>query len=208
MATEFLRRIRKEIKINLEALHEIVIAVSERVNRKVQILKLHWQASAVFQHLESIHEDLGASLCSLFAQNGDLRGRESERHAIEARLVEAASRVRVLKKELAQIDALVRELEVDTLREDLLKIQQDLSTRSATIERVLVTEGSAVIGRSISQCELSPATRVIAVFRGPTLLAAEENLVFRAGDIVVLLGPGAELKKVLPRFVERQRATA
>ena len=42
MTAEFLQRIRKEFTLTLTGLRETVLAISERVNRKVQVLKLHW----------------------------------------------------------------------------------------------------------------------------------------------------------------------
>ena len=107
-----------------------------------------------------------------------------------------------------QIDALVRELEADTLREDLVRIQQDLTVRAATLERISVARGSAVLGQPVSQLSLPPATRVVAVCRGPAFLVVDQQLVLRAGDIVILIGPRAELKTAVSQFLEPQRVSA
>ena len=208
MTTEFVQRIRKEVSINLDTVREIIIGLSERVNRKGQTLKLHWQAASLSDQRESILQELGASLSTLLAQASGLPARDSDRQGAEAQVAEAASRVRTLKKELTQIDALVRELEADTLREDLLRIQQDLTVRAATLERISVAQGSSVVGLPVSQLALPPATRVVAVLRGPSFLAVNQQLVLRAGDIVILVGPRAELKTVVSQFIVPQRASA
>lgn len=206
MTAELLSRLRKELTINLAVLRETVLAISERVNRKVQLLKLHWQASYISHTIDSNHRSLGAQLFPLASAGGDLKQHEPALHRQEAAglLAAATSQVRLLKKELGQVDALVRELEVEAMREDLLKIQQDLSTRSATIERVHVAQGSRAMGRSISQLGLSPTTRVATVLRGPALVPPTETLVFRSGDLVVLVGPRVEVRRLLPCFVEQQ----
>ena len=90
------------------------------------------------------------------------------------------------------------------MREDLLRIQQDLSTRSATMERVQVARGAWAVDRSISQMGLSPTTRVAAVLRGPALLHLTDSLVFQSGDLVVLVGPQVEVRRLLPYFVDQQ----
>jgi len=208
MTAEFLQRIRKEISVTQDAVREVVIGVSERVNRKVQTLKLHWRAASLSDQRESALQELGAYLATFLAQTSGLPERDSERQGAEARLVEAASRVRGLKKESMQIDALVRELEADTLREDLLRIQQDLTVRAATLERISVAQGSSVVGLAVSHLSLPSATRVVAVCRGPSFLAVDQHLVLRAGDIVILVGPRAELKTVVSQFTESQRVSA
>ncbi|MBI4401463.1 MAG: hypothetical protein HY581_07520 [Nitrospirae bacterium] len=208
MTAEFLQRIRKEVTINLEALREIVIAISERVNRKVQILKLHWQAAKVLTQVESVHRDLGESVCTLLPHDGEGHGLELDRPKIQAKLAEAASRLRQLKKELGHIDSMARELESETVQEDLFKIQYDLAARSASIERVQVVPGAAAIGCSVGQLRLTPTTRVVAIFRGATLLTSLDTVVVQSGDVVVLLGLRTDLKSVVPIFIEKQRATA
>lgn len=208
MTTEFLHRIRKELTITLTGLHEVVIAVSERVNRKVQILKLHWQASAVDQQIESIHQKIGEQIIALLAQDGSTPSREPQRQEIEHRLAEATSRIRVLKNDLTQVEALMRELEAETLRETLLKLQHDLFARAVSLERVVVGHGAAASGRSAAQLGLAASTHVVAVLRGATLLGQPEAIAFRPGDIVLLIGRREDLHTDVLTFTQRQRALA
>lgn len=208
MTADFLQRIRKEVSVNVDTVREVVIGLSERVNRKVQILKLHWRAASLSGQREAILQELGGYLAALLAQASGLPARDSDRQGAVARVEEAASRVRTLKKELTQIETLVRELEADTLQEDLLRIQQDLTVRAATFERISVAEGSSVVGLPVSQLALPPATRVVAVLRGPSLLAVDQQLGLHAGDIVILVGPRAELKTVVSQFTVPQRVSA
>jgi len=205
MTAELLSRIRKELTMNLAVLREAVLAISERVNRKAQLLKLHWQASYLSHSMDSSHRVLGAQLFPLVSCAGDLKRHESapDRSDAAGLLSAATLQVGLLKKELGQVETLVRELEVEAIREDLLKIQQDLSTRYATIDRVHVARGSWAVGRSISQMGLSPTTRVAAVLRGPALLHPD-TLVFQSGDLVILVGPLVEVKQLLLCFVEQQ----
>jgi len=208
LTSDFFQRIRKELSIDLDTVREIVLGLSERVNRKVQIVKLHWRAASLSEQQDTVLQELGGYLATFFAHTDGLSARFSDREGTAARIEDTASRVRMLKKELAQIGALVRELETDTLREDLLKIQQDLTLRAAAFERFSVAQGSPVVGLPVSQLALPPATRVVAILRGPSFLAVNQQAVLHAGDIVILVGPRAELKAAVSQFVVPQRASA
>lgn len=73
MTAELLSRIRKELTINLAVLREAVLAISERANRKAQLLKLHWQASLISHKMDSSHRALGAQLFPLLSSGGELK---------------------------------------------------------------------------------------------------------------------------------------
>ncbi len=208
MTTEFLHRIRKELTITLTGLHEVVIAVSERVNRKVQILKLHWQASAVDQQIESIHQRVGEQIIARLTQDGAAANPDSNRLEIDRLLAEATSRIRVLKGDLGQVEALMRELEAETLRETLLKVQHDLFTRTASLERVVISHGAAASGRSPAQLGLAASTHVVAILRGTAILAQPDSIALRPGDIVILIGRQDDLPTDTQLFTQRQRALA
>jgi hypothetical protein len=208
MTTEFFRRIRKEFTLTARGIHETVLAVAERVNRKVQVLKLHWQAATLCDQIEALQQTLGASLCDLLARQTDSRTPEIGRQSLEGHLGEIASRIRLLKKELLQVDPQVRQIESEALREDLLNLERDLFLRAATIERLRVVPGAPACGLTAGQLGLPPTVRVVALLRGPALLLSFDSTVFRAADAVILLGQRDELKSVLPLFLERKRATA
>jgi hypothetical protein len=208
MTAEFLRRIRKEFALTATGIRETVLAVAERVNRKVQILKLHWQAASLADQIEHLHRQLGIALCEALAQHDGRRAAEPSPGPAELHLAEIASRVRLLKQELLQVDPRVRQIESEALREDLLNLERDLFLRSATLERLRVVPGAPASGCSAGQMGLPASVRVVAVLRGPSLLLSFDTILFRPGDTVILLGLRDELKTVLPLFLERKRATA
>lgn len=208
MTTDFLRRIRKEFTFSAKGIQETVLAIAERVSRKVQILRLHWQAASLSGQIEQLHQQLGAALCAVLAPQGDRQTHDISRGTTEHHLADIASRVRGLKEALAQVDPRVRQIESEALREDLLTLERDLFQRSATIERLRVVHGSAASGNSAGQLGLPASVRVMAVLRGPSLLLNFETVLFKPGDTVILLGLRDELKSVLPLFLERKRATA
>lgn len=207
MTTEFVRRIRKEFTLTARGIHETVLAIAERVNRKVQILRLHWQAASLSGRIERLHQQLGATLCVELAPH-DGHAHEISHGTTEQHLTDISSRVSTLKKELLLVDPRVRQIESEALREDLLNLERDLFYRSATIERLRVVPGAPASGCPVGQLGLPASVRIVAVLRGPSLLLSFETVLFRPGDMVILLGLRDELKPVLPLFIERKRATA
>jgi len=55
MSLELLGRIQQELSITGSAIYETVMALAERTNRKVQVLKLHSQASTLINQIEQVH---------------------------------------------------------------------------------------------------------------------------------------------------------
>ena len=209
MAGDFLHRLRKRARLNLEALHEGVIAVSERVSRKVQIISLHWQAAGVQAEIDALQGSAGSQLVDLaddherlpLASFSDFSEIGQKAHGI---LSDITVRLAWLRRELQRIDMLIRELEAETLREDLLKLQQDLSVRGAGVTRLNIPPQSIAIGRTADELGMPPAVRVAAVFRGPVVLS--DTVPLRRGDTIVVTGPIAEVREFTDQLMRRAPA--
>lgn len=213
MTFDFLNRIRKELTLTGQAIYETVLAISERVNRRVQILQLHWQAAAVTNRLETLHREVGAHVCQTlsFSPLTPFRQAPAVHDSIEftKRLNTASDTASRLKHNLLQVDSRIRELKLETVHDNLLKFQQDLAMRSTTLERVVVTRGASVIGRTLADLPLAATTHIVAVFRGPFLLPPVDSLAFRADDVVIVVGLHEDLERLLPAFyTHRPRSTA
>lgn len=205
MTAEFLYRIRKEVTITLAAVRETVLAVAERVNRKVQVLQLHYQAAHVSDRMRSIHQDVGVRLADALTETAGaddplMRGQ------VEPLLAESASRLRLLKQELARIDARIGQMELETVREELFQIHRDLSMRSAAMRRVVLEAGSEAIGRAVRDLPL-PSSRVAAVLRGSALLTAVDEVVLQQGDVVVIVGVEEDLTRGVLRVFGKPRSS-
>ncbi len=209
MTIEFLHRIRKELTITVTGAYETVIVIAERVNRKVERLKLDWKASKIYHDMELIHQEAGQYLTSSATQpDQSLAEVDVDRKEFESRLATAAARIRLLRDELALIERARRELETDALRDTLLAVHHDLFQREGTIERIVVAGGTAALGATVEQLALSPSSHVCALLRGPLLLPNPSTTPLRAGDIVILVGRSDELRHDLAKFTAKQRASA
>lgn len=208
MTLELLGRVHKELSITGHAFYETILSISELVNRKVQIIRLHWQASTLLQHIDDVTAKVGQQIV---AQVSDRllyqRQPDSVVGAIDQTLAGAVSRVQELKQSLLGVDAQIRELKIETVHQDLLSLQRDLALRSGGIERLTVVRGATAAGQPLSALPPSSSAYVATVLRGPFLLAPTDDLLFRPGDIVVLIGAQTELAQLVSWFTGQRPLT-
>ena len=211
MTFELLGRVHKELSITGHAFYETVLSISELVNRKVQIIRLHWQASTLLQQIDDVTARLGQHIAvqvsdrMLYQNHPD--SPDSVVGVIDQMLADAVSRVQELKQSLIGVDAQIRELKVETVHQDLLSLQRDLALRAGGMERLTVVRGAAAAGQPLSALPRYSSAYVATVLRGSFLLAPTDDLLFRPGDIVVLIGSQAELNQLVSWFTGQRPLT-
>lgn len=207
MSLELLGRIQQELSITGSAIYETVLAFAERVNRKVQVLRLHSQASSLLSQIEQVHGELGRQIAALCAKRPPFSHESTlPSDQLERLLGQAGDRIQQLKRTLSSVDSQIRELKVETIHHELLTLQQDLSLRAAAIERLPVLQGSPVIGRALAEVALPASVRLVTVLRGPFLLPPDDALVLRVDDILVLIGLQADLAQLASEFTQTRSA--
>jgi hypothetical protein len=205
MSLEFLARLHQELTITGSAFYEAILAISERVNRKVQIIRLHWQATALLERIEQLTGEVGQQIVDHVARRFLLRDQSDPRfQTLETALTRATTNVQELKRSLVRIDTQIRELKLEAIHDDLLRLQRDLRIRSAAIERFTVGRGAAAVGQPVRSVPRSPSIHIATVLRGPFLLPPTDDLVFRPDDIVVVIGLRTELEEVAAWFSQRR----
>lgn len=203
MSLELLGRIQQELSITGSAIYETVLAFAERVNRKVQVLRLHSQASSLLSQIEQVHAELGRQIAALCAKRPPFSHESTlPSDQLERLLGQAGNRIQQLKRTLSSVDNQIRELKVETVHHELLTLQQDLSLRAAAIERLPIVQGAPVIGRTLAEVALPASVRLVTVLRGPFLLPPDDALVLRVDDILVLIGLQADLAQVASEFTK------
>lgn len=203
MSLELLGRIQQELSITGSAIYETVLALAERANRKVQVLRLHGQASDLLSQIEQGHGDIGRHISSLCAKRPPFSHQSIlPSDQLEGLLSQASDRIQQLKQTLLNVDSQIRELKLETIHHELLTLQQELSLRAAAIERLPITQGSPVIGRRLAEVVLPASVRLITVLRGPFLVPPDDGLVLRLDDILVMIGLQADLAQVASVFAQ------
>ena len=205
---ELLARFRKELSITGSAMYETVVAIAERVNRKVHVLRLHSQATSLLTQIQLLHRQVGTRVADHFSASPGRSQSPSLHSGTDITTVVAASaqRVRQFQEGLAKLEARIRELKQEVAHEELLLIQRDLGIRDAAMERAIVSQGAAVLGHPLSDFNLPPTTRIGAIFRGSFLLPLTGALVLHPDDVVLLVGLRVDLVEILPHF-QHQRSS-
>ena len=208
MSLELLGRIQQELSITGSAIYETVLALAERANRKVQVLRLHSQASSLLSQIEEVHGELGRQIATLCARRPPYSHEPPLRSdQLESVLGQAGDRVQHLKRTLLNVDSQIRELKLETIHHELLTLQQDLSLRAAAIERVPLVRGSPMIGRTLAEVALPSSVRLVTVLRGPFLVPPDLTLVLRVDDILVMIGLQEDLAQVTSEFTQTRSTT-
>jgi hypothetical protein len=207
MSLEFFGRLQKELSLTGSAVYESVVAVAERVNRKVHVLRLHGQAASLLTQIETVQGELGQQLAAAFARTAPSRAGLSPSD-IERTVNQATDRVHLLKQTLVQVDAQIRALKLEAIQGDLLTLQRDLSLRAAAIERLPVSDRSTVVGKQVSDMAWPATVRLVTVFRGPFLIPPTDGFIFRADDIVIAIGLRADLDHIAAWFANARTGKA
>jgi len=207
MSLELLGRIQQELSITGSAIYETVLALAERANRKVQVLRLHNQASNLLSQIEQVHAELGHQIAAHSVRRPPFAHESLQTDQLEHILDQAGDRVQHLKKTLLNVDSRIRTLKLETIHHELLTLQQDLSLRAAAIERILLVQGSPVIGRTLAEVALPTSVRLVTVLRGPFLVPPDDTLVFRIHDILVIIGLQADLAHITSEFTSARSVT-
>jgi len=208
MTFELLSRVHKELSITGHACYETILAISELVNRKVQIIRLHWQASTLLKRIDEITGTLGQHIVTKVSDRLlDKPSPDSGVGMIDETLTEAMAQIQQLKTLLVRVDTQIRELKLEAIHQDLLAFQRDLTLRSGSIERLIVTQGAAAAHAPLSALPYSASAHVATVLRGPFLLAPTNELLLRPGDIIILIGTQAELDRLTTWFTGQRSLT-
>ena len=207
MSLELLGRIQQELSISGSAIYETILGLAERANRKVQVLRLHSQASSLLSQIEQVHGELGREIAVLYASRPPLSHESTlPSDQLEHVLSQAGDRIQQLKLTLLSVDSHIRDLKLETIHHELLTLQQDLSLRAAAIERFPVVQGSPVIGRTLAEVALPASVRLVTVLRGPFLVPPDDTLVLRRDDVLVMIGLQEDLAQVVSAFTQVRNA--
>jgi len=207
MSLELLGRIQQELSITGSAIYETVLALAERANRKIQVLRLHSQASNLLSQIEQGHGELGRQIAALCAKRPPFSHESPlSPDQLERFLGQSGDRIQQLKRTLLSVDSHIHELKLETIHHELLTLQQDLSLRWAAIERFPVVQGSPVTGRTLAEVALPASVRLVTVLRGPFLVPPDDALVLRVDDVLVMVGLQADLAQVAAEFTQARSA--
>jgi hypothetical protein len=179
----------RTLSITVDGAKEAVMAVAERVARRVQVTKLQLQAEDAEARLRQTYEALGQCLYTTHAA-----------HSPEALNIDAAlplcESVRAEQRALQEIRDRLTSRYDDVLIVPLIRLQEDLQAGGGAIERITITPNARADGKPLSDVDLPEGVRIVLVRRNDALMFPSVQMILRAGDQVTVIGnrsalPGA-----------------
>lgn len=179
----------RTLSISFDGAKEAVMAVAERVARRVQVTKLQLQAEDAEARLRQAYESLGERLHAA-----------DSTHSPETAQIDDSlplcENIRAEQRALQEIRDRLASRYDDVLIVPLIRLQEDLQAGGGTIERVTIVPSAQSDGKPISTVALPESVRIVLVRRNDSLLFPSDQMVLRAGDQVTIIGnrsalPGA-----------------
>jgi len=179
----------RALSITAEGVKEAVMAVAERVARRMQVAKLQLQAIDAEARLQQAYDSLGQCLYAAH------RAKSPDALRIDDALP-LCENIRAEQHALQGIRDRLASRYDDVLSVPLIRLQEDLQDGGGTIERVTIAPTSPADERPLNAVVLPESVRIVLVRRVDALLLPTGDLVLKAGDQVTLIGdrsavPGA-----------------
>ena len=176
----------RTLSISFDGAKEAIMAVAERVARRVQVTKLQLQAEDAEARLRQTYESLGQCLYVAHAA-----------HSPEALKIDAAlplcESIRAEQRALQEIRDRLASRYDDVLIVPLIRLQEDLQAGGGTIERITITPTAQADGKPLSDVSLPESVRIVLVRRNDSLMLPSAQLILRAGDQATVIGTRSAL---------------
>jgi K+/H+ antiporter YhaU regulatory subunit KhtT len=185
----------RTLSISVDGAKEAIMAVAERVARRVQVTKLQLQAEDAEIRLRQAYQALGQCLYDTHS------GRSPEAFKVDAALPLCES-IRTEQRALQELRDRLASRYDDVLIVPLIRLQEDLQEGGGTIERVTITPNAPADGKPLADVTLPDGVRLVLVRRSDALLYPSAQLVLRAGDQVIVIGN----RSALPAALQSLRA--
>ena len=171
----------RTLSISFDGAKEAVMAVAERVARRVQVTKLQLQAEDAEARLKQAYEALGQNLYTTHA----VRSPEATRIDNALPLCED---IRAEQRALQEIRDRLASRYDDVLIVPMIRLQEDLQAGGCTIERVTIAPNAPADGKSLGEVTFPESIRIVLIRRLDSLIIPSAQTVLRAGDQVTVIG--------------------
>ncbi len=190
MNFDFFGRLQRELRITVATLEETVLAVAEQVQRKVRLLRLHWQAAQIQEQITLVHRGIGQAVAAAIhgTPGRRLTSDSLDETTLTTELARGQEQIRALKAQMLHTDSRIQVLRAEAMRDDLKECLRDLESRGWSLEYVTLRDGMPLVGRYLGDLMATPNLRPLGLLRGPSLLPVDPGLALRADDRLLLMG--------------------
>lgn len=178
---------------SLEFTKEVVVNISEKASDIAALSRLKFESLSLAKNLENEYLILGKIVL-------DLRNREQFSPDNEA-VREQLQRVEEVNNTLQ-----AKKMEYEELRKAysgnyvVNQLSDDLASANATIDKVVISERSNVVNKTLKEILLPKEALISAVKRNEEVIIPDGNTRLEVGDQVIIIGKQEDVEKVAKRF--------
>ena len=195
-----LNRIYKELTITLDGLKKGILEIAITTSESTQVAKLLFRIYELEKRLERLYIDTGKLVYELrhlpvneLIENNDI--------------IDYLDKIKILQQDITKVEKEINLLREETIKSKLDELKQYMRRGGFTIDDLVPSKNSEVIGKKIRELRLPPGLIIISLIRHDLLIIPHEDMQIDEGDRIFILGLRDRIKEAAPLFITAEQFT-
>lgn len=167
-------------KSGSEIIKEGAEVVSDKATGLSRFTKLKWEQYTLQNEIEQEFVELGGKIYDQWSENANIK--------IEGELAETVEKIKALESELSLKEKEVEEISKSVYKKNIKELQTDLDASGGTIEQIIITELSPVLGKELREIELPKEALIGMIVRENESIIPDGATQLLENDKVTILG--------------------
>ena len=189
-----LNRIYKELTITLEGLKKGILEIAITTSESTQVAKLLFRIYELEKRLERLYIDTGKLVYELrhLPVNEIIENKD---------IIDYIDKIKILQQDITKVEKEINLLREETIKSKLDELKQYMRRGGFTIDDLVPSKNSEVIGKKIRELRLPPGLIIISLIRHDLLIIPHEDMQIDEGDRIFILGSRDRIKEAAPLFI-------
>lgn len=195
-----LNRIYKELTITLEGLKKGILEIAITTSESTQVAKLLFRIYELEKRLERLYIDIGKLVYELrhLPVNELIENKD---------IIDYLDNIKILQQDIIMVEKEINLLREETIKSKLDELKQYMRRGGFTIDELVVSKNSEVIGKKIRELRLPPGLIIISLIRHDLLIIPHEDMQIDEGDRIFILGSRDRIKEAASLFITAEQLT-
>ena len=189
-----LNRIYKELTITLDGLKKGILEIAITTSESTQVAKLLFRIYELEKRLERLYIDIGKLVYELrhLPVNEIIENKD---------IIDYIDKIKILQQDITKVEKEINLLREETIKSKLDELKQYMRRGGFTIDDLVPSKNSEVIGKKIRELRLPPGLIIISLIRHDLLIIPHEDMQIDEGDRIFILGSRDRIKEAAPLFI-------
>ena len=195
-----LNRIYKELTITLEGLKKGILEIAITTSESTQVAKLLFRIYELEKRLERLYIDIGKLVYELrhLPVNEIIENKD---------IIDYIDKIKILQQDITKVEKEINLLREETIKSKLDELKQYMRRGGFTIDDLVPSKNSEVIGKKIRELRLPPGLIIISLIRHDLLIIPHEDMQIDEGDRLFILGLRDRIKEAASLFITAEQFT-